>query len=69
MEEESETQKEIRAVTKPVRSKTLTLIVWACSDPGCREMVHLVHLFLKNSVEFLSLNTGYHMGLPLGVSV
>ena len=40
--------------------------VKARSGHRCREMVDLAHLFLKNSVEFSSLNTGYHVGLTVG---
>ena len=35
-------------------------LLLACSDPRCRDLVHFAHLFSKNSVEFPSLNTGYH---------
>ena len=47
------------------RSGLLTRSSLTLSSPRCRELVRFAHLFLKNSDEFPSLNTRYHVGLTI----
>ena len=43
------------------KQKLCELQAW-CSPTRCRKIIHLANLFLKNLVEFASLNTGYRLG-------